>query len=146
MSAGSGRLTAMSGLLSVLVVLAALAASAGLGAPLVGWVLDRARRKDAPPPADPADPGADPRPEKAPEDVLRGGTWIGVLERLAVTGAVLIGYPAAIAVVIAVKGLGRFPELASAHGASERFIIGTLASLMWACTLGLGALWLLARV
>lgn len=71
---------------------------------------------------------------------LRGGTWIGILERLAVTGSVLLGYPAAVAFVIAVKGLGRYPELREHPGASERFVIGTLASLLWAAALGaLGA-------
>ena len=38
----------------------------------------------------------------------------------------------AIAVVVALKGIGRFSELATAE-TRERFIIGTLASLVWAC-------------
>ncbi len=67
---------------------------------------------------------------------LRGGTWIGVLERAGVTGAVLLGYPAGVAFVIAIKGLGRYPELRDNPGASERFVIGTLASLLWAGALG----------
>lgn len=62
---------------------------------------------------------------------LRGGAMIGVLERLAVAGAVLAGAAPGIALVVAVKALGRYPELRTA-GASERFIIGTLASLLWA--------------
>ena len=65
-------------------------------------------------------------------EVLRGGLMIGILERLAVTGAILAGFPEAIAVVVAIKGVGRFTELATAE-ARERFIIGTLASLIWAC-------------
>lgn len=68
--------------------------------------------------------------------VLRGGTWIGILERLAVTGCVLLGDPEGIAVVVAVKGLGRYPELRENPGASERFVIGTLASLVWAVAVG----------
>jgi hypothetical protein len=68
---------------------------------------------------------------------LRGGTWIGILERAAITGAVLAGYPAAIAFVIAIKGLGRYPELRDNPGASERFVIGTLASMTWAAAVGL---------
>ncbi len=67
---------------------------------------------------------------------LRGGTWIGLLERAAVTGAVLLGYPSAVAFVIAVKGLGRYPELRENPGASERFVIGSLASLLWAAAVG----------
>ncbi|MCB2175876.1 MAG: hypothetical protein KQH57_08705 [Actinomycetales bacterium] len=74
---------------------------------------------------------------------LRGGTWIGVLERLAVTGAVLLGHPEGIAVVVAVKGLGRYPELARNPEVSERFVIGSLASLVWAVGLGAAGLALL---
>ena len=68
-------------------------------------------------------------------EVLRGGTTIGYLERLAVAIAIVAGYPEAIAIVVAVKGIGRFSELAAAE-ARERFIIGTLASLLWACVVG----------
>lgn len=71
---------------------------------------------------------------------LRGGTWIGVLERLAVTGSILAGVPEGIAVVVAVKGLGRYPELRENPGASERFVIGTLASLVWASAVGVAVL------
>jgi len=66
------------------------------------------------------------------QEVLRGGLAIGMLERFAVTGAILAGFPEAIAVVVAIKGVGRFTELASAES-RERFIIGTFASLIWAC-------------
>jgi hypothetical protein len=69
-------------------------------------------------------------------DVLRGGAWIGVLERLALLGTLMTGWPEGAAVIVAVKGLARYPELRSATaigtGANERFIIGTLASLGWA--------------
>jgi hypothetical protein len=65
-------------------------------------------------------------------EVLRGGTAIGYLERLGVALAIVVGFPEAIAVVVAIKGIGRFSELAAAE-ARERFIIGTLASLLWAC-------------
>ena len=75
------------------------------------------------------------RPEEQPTEVLRGGTTIGYLERLAVVVAIIAGYPEAIAVVVAVKGVGRFSELAAAE-ARERFIIGTLSSLLWAWVVG----------
>ena len=64
--------------------------------------------------------------------ILRGGAIIGVLERVAVCLAVLAGEPVAIAYVIAIKGLGRFAELKETPVAAERFIIGTLTSLLWA--------------
>lgn len=100
-----------------------LAASVGGGAWLVPWVLRHAERE----------------PQAAAEAVavLRGGTWIGLLERLCVTGSMLAGYPEGVAVVVAVKGLGRFSELREHPVASERFVVGTLASLAWSAALGI---------
>ncbi|KHK96134.1 hypothetical protein LK09_15925 [Microbacterium mangrovi] len=73
--------------------------------------------------------------EEGTRALMRGGTVIGYLERIAVVISIIAGYPEAIAVVVAIKGIGRFSELASAD-ARERFIIGTLASLLWACVVG----------
>lgn len=69
--------------------------------------------------------------KKAEREILRGGMTIGYLERLAIMGAALVGQFAAVAIVIAVKGLGRFSELENS-AARERFIIGTLVSIVWA--------------
>ncbi|HEX6233172.1 MAG TPA: hypothetical protein VFZ63_08600 [Jiangellaceae bacterium] len=66
-----------------------------------------------------------------PETELRGGLWIGALERAAIAASLLAGQPGGIAVVVAIKGLGRYAEL-KAPGAAERFIIGTFASFLWA--------------
>jgi hypothetical protein len=79
--------------------------------------------------ADPAATGVPGGPQDP--DVLRGGTWIGFLERAAVGAAVLAGSAEGLVVVAAVKGLGRYAEL-RAPAAAERFIIGTLASALWA--------------
>lgn len=68
----------------------------------------------------------------ATREVLRGGTTIGFLERFATTGAIMAGFPEALGVLIAIKGVGRFTELDTAE-ARERFIIGTLVSIIWAC-------------
>ena len=57
--------------------------------------------------------------------------------------AILAGWGAGIAVIVAVKGLGRYPELRAGQGtgAAERFIIGTFASLGWAAACaGIGLL------
>ncbi|POH58099.1 hypothetical protein [Arthrobacter glacialis] len=67
-------------------------------------------------------------------EVLRGGLLIGFLERGAVAVAIFSGQPVAIAYVVAIKGLGRYPELKDTPAASERFIIGTLASMLWAAS------------
>ena len=71
---------------------------------------------------------------EAAGQVLRGGTWIGMLERFVVFVTLAAGYPAGIAYVLAIKGLGRYPELISQKkaGAAERFIIGTMISVIWA--------------
>lgn len=73
--------------------------------------------------------------DEAPKALMRGGTTIGYLERTAVTLAIIAGFPEAIAVVVAVKGIGRFSELDQPE-TRERFIIGTLTSLVWACVIG----------
>jgi hypothetical protein len=69
-------------------------------------------------------------------EVLRGGAWIGALERLAVFAGLAAGFPEGVAVVLALKGVGRFPDLrGDARGtgaATERFIIGTFSSVLWA--------------
>jgi hypothetical protein len=66
--------------------------------------------------------------------VLRGGAWIGALERLGVFVALVAGWAPGLAIVLAVKGLGRYPELRSQDdtGVAERFIIGTFTSVLWA--------------
>jgi hypothetical protein len=76
-------------------------------------------------------------------EVLRGGAWIGVFERCAVFAALTSGWPEGLAVVLALKGLGRYSELKAGAptasgepfttgGVAERFIIGTFASVLWA--------------
>lgn len=73
--------------------------------------------------------------EERPTEVMRGGMVIGLFERAAATGAIIAGFPEAIAVIVAVKGVGRFTEL-SESSTRERFIIGTLVSLSFAAAAG----------
>ena len=79
----------------------------------------------------------------AAAEILRGGVWIGALERLAVFGSLAARWPEGVAIVLAVKGLGRYPELkmgtatgvrGPTTGTAERFIIGTMTSVIWAVT------------
>lgn len=117
----------MTVLWSILVVIGALGVSTVVGMWIVGALLKAVGS------------------EIAAQGLLKGGRWIGVLERLAVTGAIISGFPEAVAVVIAIKGLGRYPELRGRTGedssaASERFIVGTLASFVWAALVGIGTL------
>lgn len=108
----------------------ALLLSVAVGAPLTTWVLRLATVR------------AGDDAEGEAERVLRGGLTIGILERLAITGTIMLGYPEGVAVVVAVKGLGRYPELrvarlaATGAAVSERFIIGTLTSVSWAVVVG----------
>lgn len=114
------------------VVLALGVAALGVlaGSPLTVYVLDLATRE---PVRRGAHGGILIRREGTGEEreVLRGGTTIGHLERAAIVGSIVLGHPEVIVAVIAIKGLGRFSELDSA-AARERFIIGTLASMLWA--------------
>ena len=81
--------------------------------------------------AEPAEPSEAPVLTDRPETVLRGGAWIGYLERAAVAATLLAGWPEGVALVLAVKGVGRYSELRETN-APEAFIIGTFASMLWA--------------
>lgn len=67
-------------------------------------------------------------------EVLRGGAWIGALERAAVYATLVAGWPEGMALVLGIKGLGRYPELKNQDhpGTAERFIIGTFTSVLFA--------------
>lgn len=69
-------------------------------------------------------------------DILRGGALIGVLERAGIFASLVAGWPEGLALVLALKGLGRYPELRNQEhtGTAERFIIGTFSSVLWACS------------
>jgi hypothetical protein len=80
---------------------------------------------------------------EAARQVLRGGAWIGALERTAIYAAIVAGWPEGIAVVLAVKSLARYPELQAGKksAAAERFIIGTFVSTLFACACAGLAVW-----
>ena len=125
---------------TVLIVIATLALAAGAGAPLTAGILrwaDR-RRDDGEEGAEQVDAG----------EILRCGLWIGILERLAVAGCILLTYPAGIAVVVAIKGLGRFSTLRDepSSGVSERFLVGTLTSYLWAAAVAVAAVGVLGAI
>lgn len=124
-------------------VLALLATALGVfgGNPVVRWVLqaaDGGKTREGPRGGILVEMMAERTTVEAPghpgrqEEILRGGTTIGYLERLAAALAIIAGFPAAIAVIVALKGVGRFTELAT-PAARERFIVGTMASLVWSC-------------
>lgn len=61
-----------------------------------------------------------------------GGQLIGIFERAAVATLLLAGQPGLLAVVVAIKGLARYPEIKAGHLTAEKFIVGTCVSLLWA--------------
>jgi hypothetical protein len=100
-------------------------------------------------PREDAGPGAEESESvEAAREILRGGAWIGVLERAAVYSTIVAGWPEGIAVVLAVKGLARYPELQTGRksAAAERFIIGTFVSTLFAAACAGLTLWVRAAV
>jgi hypothetical protein len=75
-----------------------------------------------------------------PERELKGGRLLGPMERLVIFGLGISGYLTAASVVIAAKGLLRFPELQSRrdqeriHLLTEYFLVGSFVS--WLVALG----------
>ena len=82
------------------------------------------------------------------EKSLKGGRLLGPMERLVIVGLGLAGHVTAASIVVAAKGLLRFPELQRGSGAggpsdvTEYFLIGSFAS--WLLALGGVALCALA--
>ncbi len=66
------------------------------------------------------------------------GKYIGVLERGLLLTFVLIDALSAVGFVIAAKSLARYKELDN-RGFAEYYLVGTLASALWALAAGLGA-------
>ena len=73
------------------------------------------------------------------ESSMRGGRWIGPLERILILLLASVEAPTAIAAIVAAKGVIRFPEISQdkAGQKAEEFLIGSFASWILAV---LGAL------
>lgn len=75
-----------------------------------------------------------------PATALKGGRLLGPMERVLIVGLGLAGQFTAASIVIAAKGLLRFPELSSpreqaeVHRMTEYFLVGSFAS--WLLALG----------
>lgn len=61
-----------------------------------------------------------------------GGRLIGIFERLAVALSLITAQTSALAVIVAIKGLARYPDIKAGHLTAEKFIVGTFVSLLWA--------------
>jgi hypothetical protein len=131
-------------ILKVLVVVVVAVATVWGGSPLVRLLFRLADRSERTAPIEETSPP--PGPIHAAAGQLRGGFWIGLLERLAIFATIMAGYGGGLVVILGVKSLARYPELRAEdrRGAAERFIIGTFtSSLVAAAGAGL-ALWLIS--
>jgi hypothetical protein len=131
-------------ILKILVVVIIGAATTWGGSPLVRLLFRLADRSEKTAPGEAQAIPAD--PIQAAASRLRGGFWIGLLERLAIFSTIMAGYGGGLIVILGVKSLARYPELRAegGTGAAERFIIGTFASsLVAAAGAGL-SLWIVS--
>ena len=78
--------------------------------------------------------GCEPSQESGKQDEagisMRGGRWIGPLERILILLLASVEAPAAIAAIVAAKGVIRFPEISQdkAGQKAEEFLVGSFAS------------------
>lgn len=116
-----------------LLVLGVLGAQLSTGNVIVRLVLAATgtvnpARRDSGAATDPADPASD----------LKGGRLLGPMERVLIIGLGLAGNLTAASIVVAAKGLLRFPELSSrkdqehVHRLTEYFLVGSFVSWMLA--------------
>lgn len=79
-----------------------------------------------------------PSGQQDPTVTLKGGRLLGPMERLVIVGLGLAGELTAASIVIAAKGLLRWPELSSStgqhaiHRLTEYFLVGSFVSWSWA--------------
>lgn len=76
------------------------------------------------------------------QELPKGGRLLGPMERLIVAAAVVAGDPAGAGLVIAAKGLLRFPEVnkpnrSTVHELTEYLLVGTFTSVLIAAILAL---------
>ena len=114
-----------------------IAAACAAAAAAHGWCVVKVVFEIADPPKSPLESGR--TPLAPPAGTMRGGWIIGVLERVSAAAAIGAGQFGVLAVIVAVKAVGRFGEL-DAPESRERFIIGTFAPLATAALWGSAAL------
>ncbi|MDO5678096.1 MAG: hypothetical protein Q4G35_11380 [Propionibacteriaceae bacterium] len=140
MSLSAGSVCVMVDLALKGAILVAGGVFAMLGNGIIRWLLrriDQAGRAAVETPEDDIRHTRERLGLEAAQRELPGGRWVGIFERIAIYACIVSGFASGIAIVLAVKGLGRYADLktTSASGTSrkgELFIIGTFASVLWA--------------
>ncbi|WP_299951746.1 hypothetical protein [uncultured Modestobacter sp.] len=71
---------------------------------------------------------------------LPGGEWLGLLERLVTFACLALGWPEGVAALLLLKSWGRQEDLKKSSEVGQRFMVGTLASVLWAAACA-GVFW-----
>lgn len=86
------------------------------------------------------------QPAGQDDGLRRAGTVIGILERIFTVTLVMMGQPAAVAILFAAKSIVRFNDARAARPFAEYYLIGTLTSILFALLAALAALRCAARL
>ena len=67
--------------------------------------------------------------------VLPAGEWLGPLERVITFACLSLSWPEGVAAALVLKSWGRLDVIKTSPEAGQRFMIGTMASVLWAAAL-----------
>ena len=67
--------------------------------------------------------------------VLPAGEWLGPLERVVTFACLSLSWPEGVAAVLLLKSWGRLDVIKESAEAGQRFMIGTMTSVLWAAAL-----------
>jgi hypothetical protein len=67
--------------------------------------------------------------------VLPAGEWLGPLERIVTFACLSLSWPEGVAAVLVLKSWGRLDVIKESPEAGQRFMIGTMTSVLWAAAL-----------
>jgi hypothetical protein len=67
--------------------------------------------------------------------VLPAGEWLGPLERVVTFACLSLSWPEGVAAVLVLKSWGRLDVIKTSPEAGQRFMIGTMTSVLWAAAL-----------
>lgn len=71
----------------------------------------------------------------AQASILPAGEWLGPLERVVTFACLSLSWPEGVAAVLVLKSWGRLDVIKTSPEAGQRFMIGTMTSVLWAAAL-----------